>query len=84
MEKEKNDLDRIYQKLQEEDDPNDMKKWNEAIITKLVLLFPLLIFLITFLRINNDKSIFDLITFIVFGGGLVFVGILLNFVLSDK
>tara|TARA_Y100001970_G_scaffold216522_1_gene265019 strand:- start:17036 stop:17290 length:255 start_codon:yes stop_codon:yes gene_type:complete len=84
MKKEKNDLDQMYQKLQEEDDPNDIKKWNEAIIPKFILLFPLLIFLITFLRINNDKSIVDLITFILFGGGLVLVGILLNFALSDK
>ena len=84
MKKEKNDLDQMYQKLQEEDDPNDIKKWYEAIIPKFILLFPLLIFLITFLRINNDKSIVDLITFILFGGGLVLVGVLLNFALSDK
>ena len=84
MKKEKNDLDQMYQKLQEEEDPNDIKKWYEAIIPKFILLFPLLIFLITFLRINNDKSIVDLITFILFGGGLVLVGILLNFALSDK
>tara|TARA_B100000900_G_scaffold267372_1_gene228291 strand:+ start:78 stop:332 length:255 start_codon:yes stop_codon:yes gene_type:complete len=84
MQQDDNNLDEIIKKLQEEDDPNEIKKWNESIIYKIILLFPILIFLITFLSINNDKSIIDLIAFILFGGGLVLIGVLLNYLISDK
>ena len=84
MQQDDNNLDEIIKKLQEEDDPNEIKKWNESIIYKIILLFPILIFLITFLSINNDKSVIDLIAFILFGGGLVLIGVLLNYLISDK
>ena len=84
MEKRNNSFDEIYERLKEEDDEDQIKKWNEAIIPKLILLFPLLIFLFTFLRINTDKSLMDLLTFILIGGGLVLFGIFLNFLLSKK
>ncbi len=84
MKNNKNNLEEIIQKIQEEDDSLDLKKWNESIGSKIILLFPLFIFLITFLKINNDKSIFDLLAFILFGGGLVLIGIFINYMLSDK
>ena len=84
MKKYNDNIDDIIQKIQEEDDPNEIKKWNESIIEKIILLFPLVIFLITFLSINNDKTIIDLMGFILFGGGLVLIGILLNYLLSDN
>ena len=83
MKKDKKNFDQIYQKLKEED-PTNIKRWNEAILPKIILLFPLFIFMITFLIINQEKSIIDLIAFILFGGGLVLGGILINFLLSDK
>ena len=83
MDKERNNLKEIFQKLQE-DDQIEIKKWNESLVSKIILLFPLVIFLITFLSINNDKSFIDLIAFISFGGGLVLIGIIINFLLSDK
>ena len=83
LNKEEN-LDEMIQRIQDEDESNEIKKWNESIISKILLLFPLLIFLITFLIINNDKSIIDLIIFISLGGGLVLSGVLLNYLMSDK
>ena len=61
-----------------------LKKWNESFISKIVLLFPLLIFFITFLKVNSDKSILDLIAFIALGGMLVAVGLFLNFYLKKE
>ena len=83
MDKERNNLKEIFQRLQK-DDQIEIKKWNESLVSKIILLFPLVIFLITFLSINNDKSFIDLIAFISFGGGLVLIGIIINFLLSDK
>ena len=81
MEEQKDKLERIYQKLNEEED-TVLKKWNESIIPKIILLFPSIAFALTFLKVNTDKSILDLLIFIVVGGLLVAGGIFLNYFLS--
>ena len=81
MEEQKEKLERIYQKLNEEED-TVLKKWHESIIPKIILLFPSIAFALTFLKVNTDKSILDLIIFIAVGGLLVTGGIFLNFFLS--
>ena len=81
MEEQKEKLERIYQKLNEEED-TVLKKWNESIIPKIILLFPSVAFALTFLKVNTDKSILDLIIFIAVGGLLVTGGIFLNYFLS--
>ena len=81
MEEQKDKLEKIYQKLNEEED-TILKKWNESIIPKIILLFPSIAFALTFLKVNTDKSILDLIIFIAVGGLLVAFGIFLNYFLS--
>ena len=79
-EEERDKFEKTYQKLNEED--TVIKKWNESLIPKIILLFPLLAFALTFQKVNPDKSIFDLLAFIAVGGLLVSGGIFLNFLLS--
>ena len=81
MEDQKEKLEMIYQKLNEEED-TVLKKWYESIIPKIILLFPSIAFALTFLKVNTDKSILDLIIFIAVGGLLVTGGIFLNYFLS--
>ena len=81
MEEQQDKLERIYQKLNEEEDAV-LKKWNESIIPKIILLFPSLAFALTFLKVNTDKSILDLLIFIAVGGILVTGGIFFNYFLS--
>ena len=59
-----------------------MEKWNQSLIPKATLLFPPIVFVLTFLKINNDKSIIDLLGFVAMGGLLVSGGIFLNYLLS--
>ena len=82
MEEERKKLEKIYQALNEED--TDIKKWNQALIPKAILLFPSIAFALTFLKINTDKSIIDLLGFIAIGVLLVFGGIFLNYLLSKS
>ena len=84
MEKDKDNLEKIYQKLKEEDKSLNLKKWNESFISKIILLLPLLIFFITFLKVNSEKSILDLIAFIGLGVILIAGGLGLNFFLKKK
>tara|TARA_B100000941_G_scaffold288788_1_gene266403 strand:- start:839 stop:1090 length:252 start_codon:yes stop_codon:yes gene_type:complete len=83
MENDRDNLERIYKKLKEEENLN-FKKWNESFISKIILLFPLLIFFITFLKVNSDKSVKDLIAFVALGGILVAGGLGLNLFLKKK
>ena len=80
MDEERKKLEKIYQVLKEED--SDIKKWNQELIPKAILLFPPIAFALTFLKINTDKSIIDLLGFIAIGVLLVFGGIFLNYLLS--
>ena len=80
MEEERKKLEKIYQALNEED--TDIKKWNQALIPKAILLFPPIAFALTFLKINTDKSTIDLLGFIAIAVLLVFGGIFLNYLLS--
>jgi len=82
MEEERKKLEKIYQELNEED--TDVKKWNQALIPKAILLFPTVFFVLTFFKINTDKSIIDLLGFIAIGFLLVCGGIFLNFLLSKE
>ena len=80
MEEERKKLEKIYEALNEED--TDLKKWNQALVPKTILLFPPIAFALTFLKINTDRSIIDLLSFIAIGVLLVFGGIFLNYFLS--
>ena len=80
MEEEKKKLEKMYQELNESD--TVLKTWNQALIPKAILLFPPIAFALTFLKINTDKSIIDLLGFIAIGVLLVFGGIFLNYLLS--
>ena len=80
MEEEKKKLEKLYRELNAEDPIT--KKWNQALIPKAILLFPPIAFALTFLKINTDKSIIDLLGFIAIGVLLVFGGIFLNYLLS--
>ena len=80
MEEERKKLENLYQELNEED--TFIKKWNQALIPKAILLFPPIVFALTFLKINTDKSILDLLGFIAMGSLLISGGVFLNYLLS--
>ena len=81
MKKDKDNLEKLYQKLND-DEYSVLKKWNESVIPKTILLFPLIAFIFTYLKVNTDKSTLDLISFIALGGLFVSGGIFLNYLLT--
>ena len=81
MEDDREKLEKIYQQLNEEED-TILKKWYQSLIPKAILLFPVVAFVLTFLKVNTDKSILDLLSFVAVGGLLVSGGIFLNYLLS--
>ena len=81
MEEYREKLEKMYQQLNEEEDPL-VKKWYQSLIPKAILLFAVVAFGFTFLKVNTDKSILDLVSFVAVGSLLVFGGIFLNYLLS--
>ena len=81
MEEYREKLEKTYQQLNEEKDPL-LKKWYQSLIPKAILLFPLVAFGFTFLKVNTNNSILDLISFVAIGGLLIFGGIFFNYLLS--
>ena len=67
-------LEKMYQHLNEEEYPL-LKKWYQSLIPKAILLFPVVAFVFTFLKVNTDKSVLDLLSFVAVGSLLVFGGI---------
>ena len=80
----KESLEETLLKLKEDENQIDLKKWNEDLIPKLILLLPTLLFLLTFLKINSDKSIFDLLIFVGGSSLLVLFGVTLNFLFTKR
>ena len=83
MEENREKLEKIFQQLNEEED-TILKKWYQSLIPKAILLVPVFAFGFTFLKVNTDKSILDLLSFIAVGGLLVFGGVFLNYLLSKE
>ena len=84
MTRNKDSLENIIKRLEDDKENDNSQKWNESISSKLILLFPTIIFLLTFLRINNDKSIADLLNFLLVSLVLVSFGVILNFLITKK
>jgi len=80
----KESLEETLLRLQEDENQMDIKKWNEDLVPKLILLLPSIIFLLTFLKINSDKSIFDLLIFVGSSFVLVLFGVTLNFLFTKR
>ena len=84
MKKNNQSFEKIIKKLQEDEDQSEFKRWNENLLSKTYLLLPSIVFLITFLKINDDKSIIDLLNFLFVALFLVAIGIVFNFFLTKK
>ncbi len=80
MEEERKKIEKMYKELNEEE--TNIKQWNQALIPKAILLLPPISFVLSFLKINTDKSIIDLFGFVAIGCLLVSAGIFLNYLLS--
>ena len=70
----------MYQELNEEN--TITKKLNQALVPKAILFSSPIAFALTWLKINTDKSILDLLGFVAMGGLLVSGGVFLNYLLS--
>jgi len=66
------------------DDENEIKKWNEGLFIKSLILLPIIIFIIGLFIVNRPENIIDLLFILVYPIALILIGLLILFAMSSK
>tara|TARA_Y100001968_G_scaffold57596_1_gene48735 strand:+ start:202 stop:468 length:267 start_codon:yes stop_codon:yes gene_type:complete len=68
--------------LLEED--NEIKKWNEGLLIKLLILLPIIIFILGLFILNRPEKLTDILFVFLYPVALIFIGLILLFIMRRK
>ena len=68
--------------LLEED--NEIKKWNEGLLIKLLILLPIIIFILGLFILNRPEKLIDILFVFLYPVALIFIGLILLFIMRRK
>ena len=68
--------------LLEED--NEIKKWNEGLLIKSLILLPIIIFIVGLFILNKPENLTDVLFVFLYPVALIFIGLLLLFLMRSK
>ena len=68
--------------LLEED--NEIKKWNEGLLIKSLILLPIIIFIVGLFILNRPENLTDVLFVFLYPLALIFIGLLLLFLMRSK
>ena len=63
------------------DDENEIKKWNEGLFIKSLILLPTIIFIIGLFIVNRPEKITDILFVLLYPLSLISIGLLILFVM---
>ena len=66
------------------DEDTQIRKWNEGILIKLLILLPLIIFIIGFFIVNRPENLTDLLIIFLYPLPLIFMGLVILFVMRSN
>ena len=66
------------------DEDNEIKKWNEGILIKSLILLPIIIFIVGSFFFNKPENLIDVLLVILYPLALILVGLLIMFVMRSK
>ena len=66
------------------DEDNEIKKWNEGLLIKSLILFPIIIFIVGLFILNRPENLTDLLFVFLYPIALIFIGLLLLFLMRSK
>ena len=66
------------------DDENEIKKWNEGLFIKSLILLPIIIFIIGLFIVNRPENFIDLLLILLYPIVLILLGLLILFAMSSK
>ena len=66
------------------DEDNVIKKWNEGLLIKSLILLPIIIFIIGLFIVNKPENLTDILFIVLYPVALILIGLILLFVLTSK
>ena len=66
------------------DEDNEIKKWNEGLLIKSLILLPIIIFIVGLFIVNRPENLTDLLFVFLYPLALIFIGLILLFVMRSK
>ena len=66
------------------DEDNEIKKWNEGLLIKSLILLPIIIFIVGLYIINRPENIGDLLFVLLYPIVLILIGLIILFVMRSK
>ena len=66
------------------DEDNEIKKWNEGLLIKSLILLPIIIFIVGLFIVNRPENLADILFIFLYPVALIFLGLLLLFVMRNK
>ena len=66
------------------DEDNEIKKWNEGLLIKSLILFPIIIFIVGLFIVNRPENLTDVLFVFLYPVALIFIGLLLLFLMRSK
>ena len=66
------------------DEDNVIKKWNEGLLIKSLILFPIIIFIVGLFILNRPENLKDILFVVFYPVALIFIGLILLFVMRSK
>ena len=76
------DLKDKFKILLEED--NEIKKWNEGLLIKSLILLPIIIFIVGLFIVNRPETLTDILFIFLYPLALILIGLILLFVMRSK
>ena len=66
------------------DEDNEIKKWNEGLLIKSLILLPIIIFLIGLFIVNRPENLTDLLFIFLYPVALILIGLILLYAMRSK
>ena len=66
------------------DEDNVIKKWNEGLLIKSLILLPIIIFIVGLFIVNRPENITDVLFIFLYPLALILIGLILLFVMRSK
>jgi len=66
------------------DEDNAIRKWNEGLLIKSLILFPIIIFIVGLFIVNRPEKLIDILFLLLYPVALILIGLILLFFMRSK
>ena len=66
------------------DEDNEIKKWNEGLLIKSLILLPIIIFIVGLFIVNRPETLTDILFVFLYPLALILIGLILLFFMRSK